>query len=290
LNDKNRTLRVRLKFENANHQLKPNMYAQITIHANQTESAIVVPKEAVIRTGKQNRVVLALGDGQFKSIAVAIGRVDQNHIEVIEGLNEDDVVVTSAQFLIDSESSKTSDFKRMTHDEVPNSVWMEGEINSVMADHQMVNITHGPSEEWDWPEMTMDFMIADNVDIDALKGGQTLHFEVSKKDDGGYEVTGIHIMSEPVAQDMALPSATVSGVINAIDVDNKVLNISRSAIEKWGRPTATMDFVAAEDIDLHTLEVGQEIKFTFEVRDELIIVAVEVNTKREIDHSQHLNK
>jgi len=223
LNEKNRTLRVRLRFDNPEHQLKPNMYAQISIHANRADRVIVVPKEAVIRTGKQNRVVLALGDGQFKSIAVDIGRVDKDNIEIIEGLNEDDVVVTSAQFLIDSESSKNSDFKRMVHEEVPNSVWMEGEINSVMAGHRMANITHGPAQAWDWPEMTMDFMVGESVDINELKPGQTLHFEVTKTNDGGYEVTGIHIMSEPSSgnekeSNEDVPSATVNGVINTIDM------------------------------------------------------------------------
>ena len=101
LNSKTRTLRVRLKFGNPDFQLKPNMFAQVSIHANQADSAIIVPKEAVIRTGKQDRVVLALGDGQFKSIEVTIGRVDKDSIEILSGLNEDDVVVTSAQFLID---------------------------------------------------------------------------------------------------------------------------------------------------------------------------------------------
>ena len=71
----------------------------------------------------------------------------------------------------------------MTHDEVPNSVWMQGDVNSVMAGHRMVNISHGPAEAWDWPEMVMDFTVAEKVDIDPLKSGQSLHFEVSKTDD-----------------------------------------------------------------------------------------------------------
>jgi len=193
LNSKTRTLRVRLKFDNPDYQLKPNMFAQVTIFANEAESTVQVPKEAVIRTGSQDRVVLALGDGKFKSIEVQIGRVDRNNIEILNGLGEGDVVVTSAQFLIDSESSKQSDFVRMDHNDQADSVWMEGSINSVMAGHRMVNITHAPVEAWNWPEMTMDFTVAESVDIDALKAGQKLHFEVTRTDDG-FEVTGIHIM------------------------------------------------------------------------------------------------
>jgi Cu(I)/Ag(I) efflux system membrane fusion protein len=281
LNSKTRTLRVRLKFGNPDFQLKPNMFAQVSIHANQADSAIIVPKEAVIRTGKQDRVVLALGDGQFKSIEVTIGRVDKDSIEILSGLNEDDVVVTSAQFLIDSESSKSSDFKRMTHDEVPNSIWMQGEVNSVMTGHRMVNIAHGPAEAWDWPEMTMDFNVAENVDVDSLKSGQSLHFEVSKTEDSGYEVTGIHIMSQP-----EVSSATVSGLINEITLGNRTFNISRGPIEKWDRPAATMDFIVAENIEIADFNVGDNVTFTFEVRDELVIteISLEANEKNSDEH------
>ena len=281
LTSKTRTLRVRLKFGNPDFQLKPNMFAQVSIHANQADSAIIVPKEAVIRTGKQDRVVLALGDGQFKSIEVTIGRVDKDSIEILSGLNEDDVVVTSAQFLIDSESSKSSDFKRMTHDEVPNSIWMQGEVNSVMTGHRMVNITHGPAEAWDWPEMTMDFNVAENVDVDSLKSGQSLHFEVSKTEDSGYEVTGIHIMSQP-----EVSSATVSGLINEITLGNRTFNISRGPIEKWDRPAATMDFIVAENIEIADFNVGDNVTFTFEVRDELVIteISLEANEKNSDEH------
>ena len=68
-----------------------------------------------MRTGAQDRVVLALGDGRFKSIAVRLGRVDEHHAEIRAGLGVADAVVVSAQFLLDSESSKSSDFTRLHH-------------------------------------------------------------------------------------------------------------------------------------------------------------------------------
>jgi Cu(I)/Ag(I) efflux system membrane fusion protein len=60
--------------------------------------------------------VLARGEGRFKSIEVEVGRVADTQAEIISGLHEGDRIVSSAQFLIDSESSKTSDFKRMNPD------------------------------------------------------------------------------------------------------------------------------------------------------------------------------
>jgi len=272
LNAKTRTLRVRLKFENTDLQLKPNMFAQISIHANSIENAMLVPKEAVIRTGEQDRVVLALGEGQFKSVAVSIGRVTSDRIEILEGLYDTDEVVTSAQFLIDSESSKNSDFKRMIHDEEPSAVWMEGEVNSVMRGHNMVNITHGPAEAWGWPDMTMDFSVSEKVDINELAPGQSLHFEVTKTDEGGYTITGIHIMGEATNE---VPSATVNGVINAISPEGNVFNISRDAIAKWDRPAATMDFVIAEGVDTSELVAGMSITFTFEVQSDLVITQIQ---------------
>jgi Cu(I)/Ag(I) efflux system membrane fusion protein len=115
LDIKTRTLKVRLRFNNENRQLKPNMFAQVVIHAQSDNDTLLVPKEAVIRTGNMDRVVLSLGEGRFKSIAVKLGRMDENNAEILSGLNNGDKVVASAQFLLDSESSKSSDFKRMNH-------------------------------------------------------------------------------------------------------------------------------------------------------------------------------
>jgi len=114
LNAKNRTLKVRLRFKNDEMMLKPNMFAQVVIHAQNDKSSLLIPREAVIRTGSSERVVLALGDGQFKSINVNVGRYNANFSEILSGLDEGERVVTSAQFLLDSESSKSSDFMRMT--------------------------------------------------------------------------------------------------------------------------------------------------------------------------------
>ena len=117
LDEQTRTLRIRLRFDNEAGTLKPNMFAQVLIHADRSKDALVVPREAVIRTGNQDRVVLALGEGRFKSVAVALGRIDGQSAQILQGLDTDDTVVISAQFLLDSESSKTSDFMRMHRDD-----------------------------------------------------------------------------------------------------------------------------------------------------------------------------
>ncbi|WP_054014504.1 efflux RND transporter periplasmic adaptor subunit [Pseudoalteromonas sp. R3] len=269
LNETTRTLRVRLKFDNSAGQLKPNMFAQVQIQAGSKEQAMQVPSEAVIRTGKQDRVVVALGDGRFKSVAVTLGRVGLQSTEILDGLNKDDRVVTSAHFLIDSESSKSSDFKRMSADAKPAKVWVAGTVSHYEAQSDVINITHDAVPEWEWPDMTMDFQLADKLDRSGLKTGQSLHFEVTKTD-AGYEITTIHIMAEPT-----IPTATVDGHIKAIDAASRIATIHRGAIEKWGRAAATMDFVIAEDIDLSAFNVGDQVTFTFEVRDDFVVTQMQ---------------
>ncbi len=114
LDEKTRTLRVRLRFANEDRVLRPNMFAQVIIQTTADGEVLAVPREAVIRTGSQDRVVLALGDGRFKAVAVELGRMGPEQVEILAGLDAGEEVVVSAQFLLDSESGKTSDFRRMT--------------------------------------------------------------------------------------------------------------------------------------------------------------------------------
>lgn len=195
LDPKTRTVRVRLIFANDKRLLKPNMFAQVVIDAESEEESLLVPSEAIIRTGLANRVVLALGEGRFKSVNVEVGRYDQSTVEILSGIKEGEKVVVSAQFLIDSESSKTSDFKRMDHGEEvppPASVWTQATINSVMGDKRKVNVAHGEIPQWDWPAMTMDFGVAESVDLAGLETGKKVNVEITKKDENTYEITGVH--------------------------------------------------------------------------------------------------
>lgn len=113
LDAQTRTLRVRVRFNNPKGQLKPNMYAQLNIHAQSEMETLFIPREAVIRSGRMDRVVKALGDGKYLSVAVKTGTESDNAIEILEGLQVGETIVTSAQFLIDSESSLTASFGRM---------------------------------------------------------------------------------------------------------------------------------------------------------------------------------
>jgi Cu(I)/Ag(I) efflux system membrane fusion protein len=112
------------------------MFAQVEIEADPVENALLVPREAVIRTGGEERVVLALGEGRFRSTAVKLGRVGERDAEILDGLEAGDTVVVSAQFLLDSESSKRADLMRM--DAVEESApAADGAVTPEPGDHSM---------------------------------------------------------------------------------------------------------------------------------------------------------
>ncbi len=100
-----RTLKVRLRFDNADEVLRPNMFARVTIHGDRTADVVHVPREALIRGGTLDRVVIALGDGRFRSQLVRVGVESGDRVAILDGISAGDPVVVSGQFLIDSESN-----------------------------------------------------------------------------------------------------------------------------------------------------------------------------------------
>jgi Cu(I)/Ag(I) efflux system membrane fusion protein len=112
-----RTARVRLAFDNPDLALKPNMYAEVDIAVSPRRDVLAVPGQAVIRTGNQERVILAQGGGRFRPAEVRTGIESGGRVEIVEGLRAGERVVVSAQFLIDSEASMDASLLRMIGDE-----------------------------------------------------------------------------------------------------------------------------------------------------------------------------
>jgi len=83
LNEQTRTVRVRANFDNADRALKPGMFGELSIRSDRDQEPVVlIPREALIRTGHQNRVVLALEEGRFRSIEVRPGRIGSDRVEI----------------------------------------------------------------------------------------------------------------------------------------------------------------------------------------------------------------
>ena len=102
--EKTRTIKVRLSFDNPDLVLKPNMFAELTIKADKRPNALVIPAEAVIRSGISNQVFVVREKGKFEPRLVKLGLTSNGSVEVLTGLELGEEVVTSSQFLIDSES------------------------------------------------------------------------------------------------------------------------------------------------------------------------------------------
>jgi len=112
-----RALKARVRLARADAALKPNMLAEVTIEAAATGRAgLFIPREALIRTGYRNAVVLALGDGRFQPVEVEPGAEADDWVEIRRGIKDGDTVVTSGQFLIDSEANVRASFQRMQPD------------------------------------------------------------------------------------------------------------------------------------------------------------------------------
>jgi len=105
LDEKTRTVKVRFDIPNYNAQLKPSMFANIVISGKNLGEHPVIPEQAILRTGQKNVVILALGNGKFKPVEVTLGDYSDGHYQVLNGIAAGDTIVTSAQFLIDSESN-----------------------------------------------------------------------------------------------------------------------------------------------------------------------------------------
>jgi len=104
LEAKTRTVKIRLEFDNKGLALKPEMFANVDIHSNKRVDAIVVPAEAIVRTGTQEQVFVQRSPGQFEPRYVTIGVTSNGQTQIVSGLEPGEIVVTSSQFLLDSES------------------------------------------------------------------------------------------------------------------------------------------------------------------------------------------
>jgi membrane fusion protein, copper/silver efflux system len=119
LNPSTRTVRVRTELPNRDMLLLPDMYVQAEIETGGTEPVLAVPEDAVIDSGDRRLVILDKGEGRFEPRPVEVGRRGAGYVEIRGGIAEGDVVVTSANFLIDAESNLKSALKTMIEGGAP---------------------------------------------------------------------------------------------------------------------------------------------------------------------------
>ena len=108
-----RTLRMKIEVPNPSGRLRAGMFGTVRFHPTAARQALVVPTQAILRTGQRDVVIVDLGEGSFSPREILMGHEGGGYAEILEGLNEGDRIVTSAQFLIDSESSLQAAVQKM---------------------------------------------------------------------------------------------------------------------------------------------------------------------------------
>lgn len=179
-----RTVRVRIELPNPDMRLRPGMTADVTL-SRDTDVALVVPTEALIRTGRRTLVMLAESEGKFRPVEVQAGRETADKTEVLSGLKEGQQVVASGQFLLDSEASLRG-LTAQQDESTPTSgsALHEAEGTIVSVEDDMLGLSHGPFKTLNMPGMTMAFPVADTAMLDGLSEGDRVRVGVSESDEG----------------------------------------------------------------------------------------------------------
>lgn len=188
-NADSRTLRVRVELPNRGGRLKPGMFAQVHLKAGTGKPTLLVPTEAIIRTGTRTVVLLAADGGHFQPVEVQIGQEAGGKTAVLKGLAEGQKVVVSGQFLIDSEASLKGVLARLeggsAAPEPAQSKSKATALNQAVGKVESIKpgeitISHGPVASLGWGAMTMTFKLAKPELAAGLKPGDSIAFGFSQ--------------------------------------------------------------------------------------------------------------
>ncbi len=194
VNAATRTLRARVELANPGGSLKPGMFATLVFAQGTGAKALLVPSEAVIRTGERSVIIVAEREGKFRPREVELGFESGGKSEIREGLSEGDKVVVSGQFLIDSEASLRASGTRMEGAEAPKAAAPQthravGEVVSTGAGDLLIK--HGAIPSAGMGAMTMPFRAPNGIVPPGLKKGDRILFEFSIKPDGEFQITDL---------------------------------------------------------------------------------------------------
>jgi Cu(I)/Ag(I) efflux system membrane fusion protein len=189
-----RTLPVRLHFDNSKGVLRPNMFGRVTIIPSETRSAVTVPASALIRTGSSDRIILQTEDGTFQPRMVTPGLTGRfgggSRTEILQGLEAGEEVVTSAQFLIDSESSLSAGLARMSSAQ-DGPIWGDGTVTKFDAKTNSITIRHDAIEELQWPAMETTFAVRAGLKNYAFHFEKPVEFAIIKGSDKRFSLVDL---------------------------------------------------------------------------------------------------
>ncbi|MGB8663937.1 MAG: efflux RND transporter periplasmic adaptor subunit [Serratia inhibens] len=178
-----RTFKARVLLKNPQQKLRPGMYLQLTLSRSTPDQPVLaIPQEALIGSGDRNRVLVAEGNGHFTPVEVVAGRAQDGWIEIQRGLSVGQQVVTSGQFLIDSEASMRSALPQMAAQTEVKQYRAEGVVEAL--NDGTVTLSHGPVPELQWPAMTMDFALPSAGLPVGIKPGDRVKIDFTVDDQG----------------------------------------------------------------------------------------------------------
>jgi Cu(I)/Ag(I) efflux system membrane fusion protein len=202
VNAATRTVRARIVLANPGGTLKPGMFATATFAGPEAKAAVLVPSEAVIRTGRRSVVIVAEGEGRFAPVEVETGRESGDMTEIRKGIAAGQLVVASGQFLIDSEASLKGVLARMNVAGESPAAGHGGPVASGAVRHKAsgvvrdvdggeVFIEHGPIESAGMGAMTMGFRSPASGVPPAVKEGVRVDFEFAITPKGEFQLSSI---------------------------------------------------------------------------------------------------
>jgi Cu(I)/Ag(I) efflux system membrane fusion protein len=193
-----RAIEVRIAMPNPKGRLRAGLTAQVMLTDRGAKPVLVIPAEAVIRTGQRNIVITALANGRFAPVEVELGSESGDKVEITRGLSEGQRVVASGQFLIDSEASLSGVVARMQSGSASpaqaQSYQTVGRITAVNAEG--VTFAHEAVPALSWPAMTMQFSLATPGLAKGFSVGDQVSFRFHQGG-AGYVVDEIHKTGAP---------------------------------------------------------------------------------------------
>ena len=196
-----RTVRARIELANPGGRLKPGMFASVSLSRGRAQAAVLVPSEAVIRTGERSLVIVAESEGRYRQQPIELGVETGGSSEIRKGLKPGDRVVLSGQFLLDSEASLKAGLSRM---EAPAAAAIalhkgRGVVTGVSAPDGYLELKHDPIPSMKWPTMQMGFAITDKKLLEGLKKGDVVDFEMRgvPNKDGDFVIEGLKRKAKP---------------------------------------------------------------------------------------------
>lgn len=199
VNPATRTVKARIVLPNKGRQLLPGMFVTVSFDSGAGKDALLIPAESVIRTGQRNIVMVDAGKAGFVATEIKTGREAEGMVEVLDGLKPGQKVVTSGQFLLDSEASLRGTAARMSTAPAAPAVPAgehegTGRIEAVNG-AESVTISHGPIPSAQWGAMTMDFAAPPTGLPKGLKAGDNIRFRFHLDSDGVARLSSV----EPAA-------------------------------------------------------------------------------------------